>query len=129
MEQKTILVAEDDASFRQTLGNFLHQHGFAVLCVEDGYQALEFAVKDCPDLLVLDVHMPAGDGFSVHERVRKHPALALTPVIYMTHDPSRKVAMEAKEHNAFALMHKPFSLHELLGNIHAALRSSSADAA
>lgn len=129
MPKPVILVAEDDEDLRLEVGRFLRKHGYGVICVEDCYQAVEFAVKDEPDLLVLDVHMPAGDGFTVHERIQRHPELALTPVIYMTREPSREIEVVAEKDGAFALLHKPFEMQELLRKVEAALRSSSADAA
>lgn len=121
MPKQTILVAEDDETFRRNVGRFLQKQGYGVICVEDGYQAVEFALRDTPTLLVLDVHMPAGDGFSVHQRVRRHPELALTPVIYMTHDPSHEIELVADGDGAFALLHKPFELDDLLKAVHGAI--------
>lgn len=121
MNAPTILLAEDEDDFRRALGKFLFQHGFNVVPVEDGYQALEFAIRDLPDLLVLDVHMPAGDGFSVHDRVQRHPELALKPVVYMTHDPGPEIECMAREHGAIALLHKPFDAGELVRVIRVAL--------
>ena len=124
-----ILVAEDDERFRRELGKYLHARGFAVVCAEDGYQALDFAIRDRPDLMILDVHMPAGDGFSVYERVQRHPELAVTPVIYMTHDHSPEVLEDAREDDALALLYKPFELPELLAHVQTALGTGGAQAA
>jgi DNA-binding response OmpR family regulator len=124
-----ILVAEDEAPFRRQVGQMLTQHGFEVISVEDGYQALDFAVHAKPDLMLLDVHMPAGDGFSVHDRVQLHPELATRPVIYMTHDPTQEIEAVAAEHGAFKLLHKPFEMSTLLETINAALVGRTADAA
>ncbi len=121
MAGQTILIAEDDPKLRRSIGKFLAQHGYHVLSAQDGYQAVELALKDEPDLLLLDVHMPAGDGFSVHERLARHPDLALKPVIYMTHDPSRQIELHAARDGAFALLHKPIELAELLETIKEAL--------
>jgi CheY-like chemotaxis protein len=129
MSQPKILLAEDEADFRQKVGKVLAERGYRVVCVEDGYQALEFALREQPDLLLLDVHMPAGDGFSVHERVQLHPELAIKPVIYMTHDPSREIEAVAAEHGAFRLLHKPFELAELVETIDDALSQGRATAA
>ena len=124
-----ILVAEDDLESRQNIGQLLVQHGFAVVCVEDGYQALEYALREKPDLLLLDVHMPAGDGFSVHDRVKLHPEVALKPVIYMTRDPSTEIEDVAAAHGAFTLLHKPFATSDLIDAIKAALRQQHPEAA
>lgn len=128
MDKIKILVAEDDQAFRREVGRFLHQNGFDVVAVEDGYQAVEFALREEPDLLVLDVHMPAGDGFSVHERLQKHPHLALCPVIYMTHDPSTRIEQVAAADGAYTLFHKPFDLQDLHDAIVHALDIPPADA-
>lgn len=129
MSRIKILLAEDDEKFRHEVGKFLTRNGFEVIAVEDGYQALEFAIKDKPDLLLLDLHMPAGDGFSVHERIQRHPEIALKPVVFMTHDPSRQIELVAADDGAYALLHKPFEMRELLQTIKDALDPSQADAA
>ncbi len=121
MERQTILIAEDDPQLRQSIGRFLAKQGYHVLSAQDAYQAVELALKDEPDLLLLDVHLPAGDGFSVHERLSRHPDLSLKPVIYMTHDPSRQIEVHAAHDGAFALLHKPFAMAELLETIQEAL--------
>lgn len=121
MATKKILVAEDDKAFRLEIGKFLRSQGYEVICVSDGYQAVEFTLREDPDLLVLDVHMPAGDGFSVHERVQKHPELTVTPVIYMTHDPTHEIEEVARRDGALTLLHKPFDLDALLAAIHGAI--------
>ena len=128
MPDRKILLAEDDAKLRHEIGVFLRQHDFNVICVEDCYQATNFAIKEKPDLLLLDIHMPAGDGFGVHERVQKIPALALTPVIYMNRDPSTKLDALAECDHA-KLLHKPFAMEKLLHAVTVALDPSSAEAA
>lgn len=121
MSAKTILIAEDDTDFRRAVGRFLQQQGYHMITAEDGYQAVEFALRERPDLLLLDVHMPAGDGFGVHERLMRHPELELTPVIYMTHDPSHQVEVDAERDGAITLLHKPFEFEELLKVVHQAV--------
>ena len=123
-----ILIADDDTDVLREVGIFLRKQGFEVVCAEDGYQALEMAVRETPDLLVLDVHMPAGDGFSVQERVARHAELALSPVIYMTRDPSIEIE-SGRSHGGFTVLHKPLELEHLLDAVEAALRSAGADAA
>jgi DNA-binding response OmpR family regulator len=126
---RKILIADDDAFFLREASLHMAGRGYAVIPVGDGYQALEYALRERPDLLVLDVHMPCGDGFSVHERVIRHPELALAPVIFMTHDRSHAVAVEAARHHASTILYKPFELDELVAAVTRHLPDEQADAA
>ncbi len=114
MATKKIMIAEDCADTRRALGKLLQGRGYEVVLADDGYQGVEVAVRERPDLLLLDVHMPAGDGFSVHERILHHNDLELIPVIYMTSDPSFSVEQDAERDGAVALLHKPVDPDDLL---------------
>ena len=80
MATKTILIADDDLSLLEALKIRFQSEGFEVITSQDAYQALAIAQRDHPDLLLLDVNMPAGNGFSVHERLARMERLAGTPV-------------------------------------------------
>jgi DNA-binding response OmpR family regulator len=118
-----ILIADDDKALLTSLSVRLKSEGYEVLCVQDSYQAVEQTRKCWPDLLILDINMPAGDGFTVQERTDRMPHLHAIPVIYLTGDHSERVAELAKSQHAFALMFKPFETKELLATIRAAIAS------
>ena len=69
--RRRILIADDDRNLLQALTVRLDAAGYDVITTQDAYQALDFARKHRPDLLLLDINMPAGSGFSVHERIAK----------------------------------------------------------
>lgn len=129
MDAPRILIADDDVQFLRACSRALKRSGFAVIPVEDGYQAVDQAVRHEPELFVLDVHMPAGDGFSVHSRLMNHPTLSITPVIFMTHDDSEDIARLAVDHEAMAILYKPFDVEQLLMAVRSALSGTGRDLA
>ncbi len=119
--QATILIADDDDRVLKALIIRLGSLGFHVITATDGYNALALAAKHKPHLLVLDVNMPAGDGFSVQERLKGIPDMSQTPIIYVTGDRSDRLNDLADELGAFALLHKPFHVEKLVDTILSAL--------
>lgn len=115
-----VLLADDDRAFLASLSVRLKAEGYEVFCAQDSYQAVDQARKVWPDVLVLDINMPAGNGFSVQDRVHHMDLLKDIPVIYLTGDRSEKVASLAKSHHAAKVLYKPFETKDLL----AALRES-----
>ena len=121
MSAKTILIADDDRNFLTAIARQLEQRGLRVVTSVDAYQALAAAVQEPPDLMLLDIRMPAGDGLSVQERMQKLPALRDIPVIYVTGDRSNEVRLAAKRLGAVGLFYKPVSLARLMSFIRVTL--------
>ncbi len=118
-----ILVADDDRRLLESLTVRLRNAGFEVRCAEDGYQAVQLANRWRPDVAILDINMPAGDGFSVHERIKslRGGVLEGVPIIYLTGERSPRVTRSAKAHGAFALVHKPYDAASLVETVYSAL--------
>ena len=116
-----ILVADDDRQVQRLVSMTLTRAGYEVINALDGYQAVQLTTEKHPDVLILDVHMPAGTGVSVQERIQNIGAHCATPIIYLTGDKSERVRLLAKRLGAFALIHKPFDGAELLKIVAAAL--------
>jgi len=121
MPTQTILVADDDLSLLQAMRIRLQAQGFTVITAQDAYQALEKARQAEPDVFVLDINMPAGNGFSVQERIDKIEELAGTPVIYVTGASPELVDRDALNHGAYAVLHKPFDASTLVDTVLEAL--------
>lgn len=117
-----ILVVEDEQDIRQLLHLQLTSVGYETAFARDAATALVVARKERPDLILLDLGLPAGDGFVVMERMKAIPELEMTPVIVITaRDPSegeRAVAMGAR-----SFFHKPFDADALLNEVRQALGS------
>lgn len=121
MRRRRILVADDDRPTLEAVRVRLEAAGFEVHRATDGYQAVAIAAHEPPDLVVLDVGMPAGDGFSVHDRLRRLPELSKVPIIYMTGTPPEEIDRRAIRDGAFAVLHKPFRGVDLVDECRAAL--------
>jgi DNA-binding response OmpR family regulator len=116
-----ILIADDDQSLLEAIRVRLEAEVFEVITCQDAYQALACARRERPDLLILDVNMPAGNGFSVHERLAGIEELAGTPVVYITGEARGTVDRDAHALGAFAVLHKPLPTDALLEAVRGAL--------
>jgi DNA-binding response OmpR family regulator len=121
MRRRRILVSDDDRNTLEAVRVRLQAEGFDVSIATDGYQAVAMARSAAPDLVVLDIGMPAGDGFSVHERLRQIPELDRVPIIYMTGQDPDVVDRRAMQDGARAVLHKPFRGADLIEECRAAL--------
>lgn len=118
-----ILVADDDKDLLKGLSVRLWELGYEMISATDSNQVLQLVIQAKPDVLVLDVNMPAGDGFGVHERLKKIYEYRQIPVIYLTGDRSSRLDTIANEIGAAALFHKPFRVKDLVATIDRVLHS------
>jgi two-component system OmpR family response regulator len=121
MSLAKILIADDDAEIGTLLSVFLRNIGYEVITAVDGCQAVAFARRYEPDLLILDVNMPAGSGLSVHERIQKMQGINKRPVIYLTGDKSDRMLKTIQHMNPHRILHKPIESSELLLTVRTAL--------
>lgn len=84
MENKNILIVEDDSSMRDLLEEaFIHAR-FNVYISKDGEDAIEKIARYIPDVVLLDIILPKKDGFEVLKQIRENPSLKSIPVILLT---------------------------------------------
>ena len=123
LSKHKIMVVDDDPALRQALNLRLRANKYDVVNACDGYSALALAQKQRPDLIILDLGLPAGDGFTVLNHLQQFPALASIPVVVLTaRDPQGNEAQSLKS-GAVAFFQKPADNEELLGVIQACLES------
>jgi DNA-binding response OmpR family regulator len=118
---KKILIIDDDQHLLVALTARLKAKGYVVVSAADSVSAIVVARQETPDLIILDLGLPAGDGFVVLERIRGLADLAGIPVIVLSaRDPShnRQRALDA---GAVAFFQKPPDNHDFLTAIRQAL--------
>ena len=109
-----ILVVDDDANVSEVVARYLRREGFEVEIVADGRVAVDRALADPPDLVVLDLMLPGLDGLEVCRRLR---ALAPVPVIMLTARGDESDRVIGLELGADDYMAKPFSPKELVARV------------
>jgi DNA-binding response OmpR family regulator len=114
-----ILVVDDDVNVSEVVERYLRREGFEVETVADGRLAVDRALAEPPDLVVLDLMLPGLDGLEVCRRLR---ALAPVPVIMLTARGDESDRVIGLELGADDYVAKPFSPKELVARIRAVLR-------
>jgi len=114
-----ILVVDDDSNVSEVVARYLRREGFEVETVADGRVAVDRALTDPPDLIVLDLMLPGLDGLEVCRRLR---ALAPVPVIMLTARGDESDRVVGLELGADDYVSKPFSPKELVARVRAVLR-------
>jgi two-component system response regulator RegX3 len=114
-----IVLVDDDANLRHTLGYALRQEGFEVLVAEDGERGLEAFRQSRPDLVLLDVMLPKLDGFEVCRRIRRESDV---PILMLTARDTELDKVVGLELGADDYLAKPFSTRELVARVRALLR-------
>ena len=85
-----ILIAEDSVDGREMMRTLLAMKGYDVVAAEDGVQAIDMALKNSPDLILIDLELPRMDGISVIRNIRRSAQLSGVPIIIISgHHPSR----------------------------------------
>jgi DNA-binding response OmpR family regulator len=118
-----IMIVDDDPDIRQGLSLRLRANHFDTLNVCDGYSAIAMAQKEKPQLIILDLGLPAGDGFAVLKSLQQYPALSTIPVIVLTARDPEGNEKRTLESGAVAFFQKPADNDELLGVIRASLQA------
>lgn len=116
---KTILVVDDKASLRKLVQEYLSKNNFRVIPAANGQEALYAARHEKPDLILLDIMMPAMDGYQFIEIYRRE---ADTPIILLTAKLEETDKVLGLELGADDYITKPFGMRELLSRIRAVLR-------
>lgn len=126
MNKIKILIIDDDDNMRRALHIRFKAAGYDTAFAADGLTAMNAALKEEPDLVVLDLGLPAGDGFVVMERFRKNTKLSCVPVIVLTAREVRANEDRALAAGASAFFQKPADNELLLAAIGQALKESGA---
>ena len=123
MTKVKVLIVDDDANTRLILGTRLKKHGYVVLYAADSYQAISMARQQLPEIILLDLGLPGGNGFIVLERLKAITTLADIPVIVVSSQDPGEVESRALQAGAVLYLQKPVDQEQILSAVHAALPS------
>ena len=118
-ERQRVLVADDDPLIQRLVRTHLDCAGFRVLTAAEGEEALDVAVAEQPDLIVLDLMLPKLDGFEVCRRIRE---FSLVPVVMLTARGEQVDKLRGFEAGADDYLTKPFELAILIARLRGLLR-------
>jgi CheY-like chemotaxis protein len=118
---KSVLLIDDNNTVLLTLGVGLKSMGYIVYTAKDAINAVSAARKNSPDVVVLDISLPAGDGFVVAERLQNLVGSAATPIIFITSSENPAHRQRAMKLGAVAFLQKPFDATALADAIESAL--------
>lgn len=118
---KKILIVDDDKKIVLLLASRLKANKYEIVAAYDAVQAVAKAFSEKPDLILLDIKMPAGGGISVMDNLSNSADTAVIPVIVITAYPSTEIQQQVKEMGAVAFISKPFKAEDVLSKIKKAL--------
>lgn len=122
MTSPKLLLVEDDASLAELLEYRFESEGYDVRVTADGDEALQLAIEEVPDLVILDWMIEGTSGIEVCRRLRRDKATARVPIIMLTAREAEDDRVRGLETGADDYLTKPFSPRELLARVAAVLR-------
>jgi DNA-binding response OmpR family regulator len=128
MPTKKILIVEDDRDVREGMHVRLRANHYDTVFAGDAFSVVNEARKQMPDLIILDLGLPGGDGFVVMERLKRIPAVASIPIIVVSARDARGNQERALREGAKAFLQKPVDNVEFLAAIRKALGEEPVEA-
>lgn len=114
---KRILVVEDEKELLQSLFTLLKSHGYETSGAYDALFGISLAHKEKPDLIILDLGLPAGGGFYLLEQIHNSTETNKIPIMVLTGQQGIWLEEKARKMGVAAYLHKPFEPDELLREI------------
>lgn len=122
MTRKRILVVDDETELAYAIQIRLKQAGYEVLTAYDGVEGLEKALKENPDLILLDILMPGMDGYQMLRKLKENNQTKSIPVIMLTAKSQLEDVTQATNLGVEDYIVKPFDYLAMLGKIKKALK-------
>lgn len=127
-DKKTILVVDDEQSIMELLVFNLQKEGYNTLEAYDGVTAVEMAINEKPDLILLDVMIPKLDGISVCKKIRYALNISNIPILMISAKDTESDKIVGLEMGADDYITKPFQIREVMARIKANLRKAELNA-
>jgi DNA-binding response OmpR family regulator len=121
--KKKILIIEDEKELVLGLSTLLRSQGYLVVVAYDGVFGISLAHKEKPDLIILDLGLPAGGGLFVLENLKSSVETNEIPILVLTAQQGQELEEKVKRQGVVAYLHKPFDSEALLAHIKSAIGS------
>lgn len=112
---KTVLIVDDELDIVEAVKAILEEERYNVVTCGNGREALKCLEDSKPDLAIVDIMMPVMNGYETIKAIRQQTVFAKLPILIMS---AIAPSMKAKEYAGAAYLKKPFSLLELLKQVH-----------
>ncbi len=123
LEKKArILVVDDEPRYVRSIQIYLEAQGYEVLTAQNGQMAVEMAIAECPNLILLDIRMPGLNGYEACQRIREFSEVPIVMLTAMAEDADKVRGLDG---GADDYVTKPFSAQELLARVRAVLRRTT----
>lgn len=109
----SVLLVEDDKKISMALSLRLKSMGYEVHAAADAVYAMNAAIRHKPEVVLLDINLPGGNGFVVADRLRASAELAGTPIIFITASQDPELRSKAGRYSASRFIEKPFQTMQL----------------
>lgn len=119
-----VLIVDDDPSFTQLASHYLREAGYGVSSAADAMQGLMFAKRESPDVVLVDLQMPAGGGLQLLERLRGNRTTEAIPLLMVTASRDAGLETKARQAGASGFLHKPVQKESLLAAVESVLPAS-----
>jgi two-component system, OmpR family, phosphate regulon response regulator PhoB len=118
VKQHCILIVDDDKDFREMIAEYLQDEGFCTLQARNGEIALENIEREKPDLIILDIHLPTGNGLDICRRLKSRTSTRDIPIIIVTGRASIQNMRSSYLAGAKRYLVKPLEMGELGECVH-----------
>ena len=119
-----ILIAEDEPDIRELLKFTLQYAGHEVVAARDGQEAVDMAMAEIPDLILMDARMPRLSGYEACQRIKNDPKLAHILVVFLSAKGQEAEIKTGLEAGAVEYLLKPFAPEELVEHVGTLLRKA-----
>ncbi|MEO8088271.1 MAG: response regulator [Bacteroidota bacterium] len=113
-----VLVVDDEPDIVEILSYNLTKENFEVSKAYNGYEAVSFALKNMPDLIIMDIRMPEMNGIEACRMIKKNEQMKNIPILFLTADNDEYTSLSAVEAGGDHFVTKPIRPAILMGMIH-----------
>ena len=120
-----VLVVDDEPDIVEILSYNLTKENFEVSKAYNGYEAVSFAMKNHPDLIIMDIRMPEMNGIEACRMIKKNEQMKNIPVLFLTADNDEYTSLSAVEAGGDHFVTKPIRPSILIGMIHELIKDQA----